>query len=129
MDDVLRRATALTNISAVAGSVVGKVWSAKQARAGRVQHFLKQLLHNSWDYAADHSGRLTVDIRRAVAYATTTSQSVALDLPRGSLLGLRAHVECLVFLNIFISTHIQPLLREQVRRGYRARGLLLLLVC
>ena len=94
-----------------------------------MQHFLKQLLHNSWDYAADHSGRLTVDIRRAVAYATTTSQSVALDLPRGSLLGLRAHVECLVFLNIFISTHIQPLLREQVRRGYRARGLLLLLVC
>ena len=80
MDDVLRRVTALTTISAVAGGVVGKVWSAEHARAGRVQHFLKQLLRDSWDYAADHSGRLTVGIRRAVAYATTTSQSVALEL-------------------------------------------------
>ena len=116
MDDVLGRATALITISSVAGSVVGKVWSAEQARAGRVQHFLKQLLRDSWDlYAADHSGHLTVDIRRAVAYATTTSQSAALELPQGSLLGLRAHVQCLVFLNIFISTYIQPLLRQQVR--------------
>ena len=64
MDDVLGRATALTTISAVAGSVVGKVWSAEQARAGRVQHFLKQLLHDSWDYAAERSGRLTVGIRQ-----------------------------------------------------------------
>ena len=92
MDDVLGRASALTTISAVAGSVVGKVWPAEQARAGRVQHFLKQLYRDSRDYAADHSGRLTVDIRRAVAYATTTSRSVALDLPRASLLALRAHV-------------------------------------
>ena len=67
MDDVLGRATALTTISFVAGSVVGKVWSAEQARAGRVQHFLKQLLRDSWDYAADHSGRLTMDIRYRVA--------------------------------------------------------------
>ena len=115
MDDVLGRATALTTINVVAGGVVGKVWSAEQAHAGRVHHFLKQLLRDSWDYAADHSGSLTVDIRRAVAYATTTSQSAALELPRTSLLGLRAHVQCLVFLNIFISTHIQPLLRQQVR--------------
>ena len=53
MDDVLGRATALTTINAVAGGVVGTVWSAEQARAGRVQHFLKQLLHDSWEYAAD----------------------------------------------------------------------------
>ena len=38
MHDVLGRATALTTISVVAGGVVGKVWSAEQARAGRVQH-------------------------------------------------------------------------------------------
>ena len=79
VDDVLRCATALTITRVVAGGVVEKVWSAEQARAGRVQHFLKQLLHDSWDYAADHSGRLTVGIRRAVAYATTTSQSAALE--------------------------------------------------
>ena len=106
MDDVLGRATALTTICAVAGGVVGKVWSAEQARAGRVQHFLKQLLRDSWDYAADHSSRSTVGIRRAVAYATTTSQSVLIEIPRESLLGLLARIQCQVFLNIFISTHI-----------------------
>ena len=82
MDDVLGRATALTTISAEAGGVVGKVWSAEQARAGRVQHFLEQVLHDSWDYAAERSGRLMVGIRRAVAYATTTSQSAAIEIPR-----------------------------------------------
>ena len=47
VDDVLGRATSLTAISAEAGGVVGKVWSAEQARARRVQHFLKQLLRDS----------------------------------------------------------------------------------
>ena len=60
-----------------------------------MQHFLKQLLRDSWDYATDHHGRLTVDIRRAVAFATTSTQSTALDLPQGSLVGLRAYVQFL----------------------------------
>ena len=81
VDDVLGRAVPLTTISAEAGGVVGKVWSAEQARASRVQHFLEQVLHDSWDYAAERSGRLTAGIRRAVAYATTTTQSAALEIP------------------------------------------------
>ena len=57
MDDVLGRAISLTNVNAEAGSVVGEVWSAEPARAGRAQHFLEQPLHERWYRAAERSGR------------------------------------------------------------------------
>ena len=51
VDDVLGRAISLTNVNAEAGSVVGEVWSAEPACAGRAQHFFEQW----WYRQAQHS--------------------------------------------------------------------------
>ena len=55
VDDVLGRAISLTNVNAEAGSVVGEVWSAEPARAGRAQHFFEQPLREWWYDQAQHS--------------------------------------------------------------------------
>ena len=57
VDDLIGRAASLTSVSDVACSVLGQVWSAEPARAGRAQHFLEQPLRERWYRAAERSGR------------------------------------------------------------------------
>jgi len=47
-----------------------------------------------------------------VAYATIIIRTAIFEIPRGSLLGLRAPICRPVFLNTFMSSHSQQLLQQ-----------------